>query len=316
MKTSTLGGETIVNGDNIRGRRGRRSVSVRDGVLDNRDAVGDAGEVMAHKLENAYPGRPTPIKIQSSDTIPEVAEIQEDHNDENFKGSQGGEDVNDKQVGDGNVNPDDMGVLEAADLPGLPLGMLGPVIAGPRAAFSDEDSGLTEIEIMPSAMNVDINFGGAPAADDNNGVVEEIWIASSDDTPNEMNDGGFNPLYSLAEKLGEVMGGLMGEISKPKDPAPMLGQPIDEVMLPNGQRQRQPNINTVPTVVSTPTVQPETGWDTLGKVVGAVALSVLGPVVVITLLGFLIYMCVRRMRVMNRGYKEVQERLCGDEEWS
>ncbi|KAF3911740.1 hypothetical protein AA313_de0205405 [Arthrobotrys entomopaga] len=337
MQTSTPGEGTIVNNNNnnnnnVRGRSTAMSVG-EDGVLDDRDAAATAttdpdaevlaGDVVAHKLENAYPGRPTPIKVQSGDNVPEDGEVQEGNDDDDHQGvSDSQESKGDKKGGsdndDGGVNPDDLGVLEVANLPGLPLGMLGPVIGGSEAvSSSDEDSGLMEIEIMPAAMSMDMSFGGGPAADKNDGIVEEIWITSSDEPPSGMDAGGFNPLDSLASEIEQVMGGLMGGLSKPKDPAVTLGQPIDEVMLPNGQRQPQPIVDSAPTAVSTPPPQPvpENGWDTLGKVAG-VALSVLGPVVVITLLGFLIFMCVRKMRFKNKGYREVQSRLCGDEEWN
>ncbi|EPS44102.1 hypothetical protein H072_1961 [Dactylellina haptotyla CBS 200.50] len=318
--------------------------TAKNNILENRGAetnptsVVEAGDVVAHKLEDAYPGRPTPIKMQEPDPDHDDGDIQVDVEvpEDNAVLNQNWDDgVQDKDIEDNNnndpeVTPEDLGIAKVADLPGLPLGMMGPIITinGPDAPTSDIDPDMIEValpgsfEVVGSALPDGLelmspNVDSELLNNNNDNMVEEIWIRTND-TPNDGANRmgyGLNPLDTLASELEGLMGGLMGGTgSRVKDPVPVLGQPIDEVMLANGLAQGAPN-PSISTTGSTETPRPETGFEPIGRVAGIVALSVLGPIILISLLAVCALVYIKR-RHRRRGYKEVEERLYGDGEWN
>ncbi|KAK6519379.1 hypothetical protein TWF281_003213 [Arthrobotrys megalospora] len=282
----------------------------------------EAGGVVAHRLDQTYPDipRPTPIKVQTSGGDSSTTAVNND-NGETFQDhsikpveSNNENKENDKSIDD---------IAATVSLPGLPLGMLGPLM-GPTNSISgvnDDNDGdatsVVEIEVMPTINGMfDIPATSSPGGDN---MVEEIWITGSEDSSKPPGTGGdgFNPLDMLANELESMMGGIFGTKGKSKPEQPVLGQPIDEVMLPNGLPQRGPE---VPVNVSFPGGEDlgavKRGWGDMGKVVGIVMLSVLGPIIAITALGCGTVFLVKRVRAKRKGYKEVQSGLCGDEEWN
>ncbi|KAK6501949.1 hypothetical protein TWF481_009767 [Arthrobotrys musiformis] len=161
------------------------------------DAEGEAGEVVAHTLDQTYPDIPRPTPIKSDD--PGVL-IQDGLNG---KLPESDSDSDDEKADE---KPPSTDLAETISLPGLPLGMLGPLIT------PSEDG---KVNLLPTPQD---------------NMVEEIWITTDDSSPD-----GFNPLDSLSAQLESIMGGLFGKEEK-------LGKPIDEVMLPNGMAQRGPEV--------------------------------------------------------------------------
>ncbi|KAF3220710.1 hypothetical protein TWF679_008906 [Orbilia oligospora] len=309
----------------------------------NAETSGEAGEVVSHRLDQTYPDipRPTPIKLHMSggeESTPPVLIQGGDINNNNNNGDtveDPDENEEKEDEDEGSDEKKEKGIEDIArsiSLPGLPLGMLGPLM-GPINSISsvpdNEPEGIMEIEVIPSG-GIDVPaFPGMQDRNNNNNMVEEIWITTDDfspgSTPPGAEAGMFNPLDMLANQLESIMGGIFGGSGggiKPEEKK--LGQPIDEVMLPNGLPQKGPEVligmggegitvNTVDVGGGGPVKR---GWEDVGKVVGIVMLSVIGPVVVITALGCGITMLVKRVRSKRRGYREVQAGLCGDEEWN
>ncbi|KAF3297012.1 hypothetical protein TWF132_008383 [Orbilia oligospora] len=311
------------------------------GADTNAETSGEAGEVVSHRLDQTYPDipRPTPIKLQTSGgegSTPPVLVQGGDNNNNNGNTVEDQDKNEEKEDEDeGSDEKKEKGIEDIAksiSLPGLPLGMLGPLMGPINSISSVPDNGpegIMEIEVIPSG-GIDVPvFPGMQDRNNNNNMVEEIWITTDDSSPGStppgVEAGMFNPLDMLANQLESIMGGIFGGSGsgiKPEEKK--LGQPIDEVMLPNGLPQKGPEVpigtggegitvNTVDVGGGGPVKR---GWEDVGKVVGIVMLSVIGPVVVITALGCGITMLVKRVRSKRKGYREVQAGLCGDEEWN
>ncbi|KAK6358662.1 hypothetical protein TWF730_007985 [Orbilia blumenaviensis] len=323
--------ETLAN-------RGAESSAVSNSSA---DADPEAGEVVSHRLDQTYPDipRPTPIKVQSngdSNPPPPATDMADsggtiDNNgDEKLIESDSDSDAEDVDGNDEKLKEIE-DIAKTISLPGLPLGMLGPVIGAPNSIASgpDGDEGVVEIEVMPNTNGMlDFPLGGS-ALNNNNNMVEEIWITTDDSSAGGPPGGeGFNPLDMLANQLENIMGGIFG--SAPPKQKPEFGQPIDEVMLPSGLAQKEPEvpmaIGAGPGPSSPGTATPaatadgegtvRAEWGGMGKVVGIVMVSVIGPIIAITALGCGIAFLVKRARAKRRGYREVQTGLCGDEEWN
>ncbi|KAK6519871.1 hypothetical protein TWF506_000166 [Arthrobotrys conoides] len=307
-------------------------------ILSNREAdtnaepSGEAGEVVSHRLDQTYPEipRPTPIKLQSSEgegSTPPILVQGEDNNEDNKVENRDEDKKEDEDNGEGDIQKGIEDIAKSISLPGLPLGMLGPLM-GPTTPFpsisDDGPDGIMEIEVLPSPGGMDIpNFPGMQ--DNNNNMVEEIWITTDDSSPNNSPGGApFDPLDTLASQLESIMGGIFGGVGGIKQEGAKLGQPIDEVMLPNGLPQKGPEVpigvggegSTDDAVGVGGSEAVKRGWEDMGRVVGVVMLSVIGPIVVITALGCGIAVLVKRIRSRRKGYREVQAGLCGDEEWN
>ncbi|KAK6348598.1 hypothetical protein TWF718_006386 [Orbilia javanica] len=303
------------------------------------NAEAEAGEVVSHRLDQTYPDipRPTPIKLQNGgegSTPPVLVQSGDNEgfgSDSNSMDSDGDDDGEQKEDGGNNDEQKLKGVEDIAksiSLPGLPLGMPGPLISPTTSISSLPDNGpegIMEIEILPSADGMSIPSMLAPTAMQDNNVVEEIWITTDDSSsPTSMGPAGAgmsNPLDMLANQLESIMGGMFGG---PKPEEKKLGQPIDQVMLPNGLPQKGPeatmDIGGDDTTTNAGAVggdeAAERGWEDMGKVAGILLLSVIGPIVIITALGCGITFLVKRVKAKGRGYREVQPGPCGDEEWN
>ncbi|KAK6340586.1 hypothetical protein TWF696_008912 [Orbilia brochopaga] len=266
---------------------GNRGASSDAGA--NSEADADPGEVVPHRLEDTYPSRPTPIKDQdenAEDPEPasEIAEF------ENLPEEDGDHtDGYPEHQSDGNSDDEwsnkDEEEMELMELSALPLGMLGPVIDAPGSDAAD--TGVFEINIGPEMM----------MAGNGDGMVEEIWISGDEAPTSHGGVFGFG-LESLADELEEVMEGLTGTFVK--DPA-----------------QVSTAAAAATEVARIGEADVEKGWAGLGNVVGiVVAASVLIPLIVIAAAGCCAAFFVAKMRARRRGYREVQEHLNNDEDWS
>ncbi|KAJ6262576.1 hypothetical protein Dda_3387 [Drechslerella dactyloides] len=293
--------EKDANADTTLGNRGAGADA--DASSDANAGAGadaDAGEVVPHRLEDATPSRPTPIKDQDVDADTEYPDnapedagnedweaISADGQDDHIGGYPEHQSDSDDEWFDA-ADPEEMQLVEVGGFGGVPLGMLGPVVDAPG---SDEaDTGIMEIEILPPNAPEMLMTGGS-----GDGMIEEIWISGDNrQSSHGVGNGGFGfGLDNLADEIEEIMEGLTGTIVK--DPAQISG----------GQdaMQSMPTAAAPTDVARVGQEDVAKGWAALGSIMEAV-------------LGLCAAIFVSKMRARRRGYREVQERLNDDEDWS